>query len=84
MQIICHGLKEEDFQVEFTDHKIFLGRDESNSIVISAEGISRFHAILLEEGDDLFIQDNDSLNGIFLNFKRVRDKQKLAQGAHQS
>ena len=80
MQIICHGLKEEDFQVEFTDHKIFLGRDESNSIVISAEGISRFHAILMEEGDDLFIQDNDSLNGVFLNFKRIQDRQKLAKG----
>ena len=80
MQIICHGLKEEDFLVEFTDHIINLGRDESNSVVIKAEGVSRFHAILIEEGDGLFLQDNDSRNGTFLNYKQVRGKQKLVNG----
>ena len=81
MQIFCHGLKEEDFPVEFSsDHKIFIGRDESNSIAVIAEGVSRFHAILIEEGDGLFLQDNDSLNGTFLNYKQVRGKQKLING----
>ena len=79
MQIICHGLRDEDFSVEFTDHKIFIGRDESNSIVVVADGISRFHAMLIEEGEDLFLQDNDSLNGTFLNYEPIHDKQKLAQ-----
>lgn len=80
MQIFCHGLKEEDFQVEFTDHKIFFGRDESNSIVVVAEGISRFHAVLIEEDEELFLKDNDSLNGTFLNYKPVRGQQKLVNG----
>ena len=80
MQIICHGLKEEDFQAEFTDHKIFLGRDVSNSIPVSAEGISRYHAILIEEDDALFLQDNDSMNGTFLNNDQIRNRQQLANG----
>lgn len=80
MRIICHGLKEEDFSVEFTDRKIFIGRDESNSIVVSGDGISRFHSVLIEDGDELFIQDNDSLNGTFLNYNQVRGRQKLVQG----
>lgn len=80
MRIICHGLKEEDFSVEFTDRKIFIGRDESNGIVVAADGISRFHSVLIEDGDELFIQDNDSLNGTFLNYNQVRGRQKLVQG----
>ncbi len=80
MQIFCHGLKEEDFPVEFTDHKIFLGRDESNSIVVVAEGLSRFHAVLIEEDDELYLKDNDSLNGTFINYNQVRGKRKLVNG----
>ena len=80
MLIICHGLKEEDFQVEFIDHKIFIGRDKSNSIIIDADGISRFHAVLIEEDNELFIKDNDSLNGTFLNYNQVRDRQRLTNG----
>ena len=80
MQIICHGLKEEDYPVEFADHKIFLGRDASNSISLSAEGVSKYHAILIEENGELFLQDNDSMNGTFLNYNRIRSRQKLAEG----
>ena len=80
MRIICHGLKEEDFPVEFTDHKIMIGRDESNNLEVSADGVSRFHAILVEEGGDLFLRDNDSLNGTFLNYKPVSGQLKLVNG----
>ena len=80
MQIICHGLKAEDFQVEFTDHKFFLGRDATNSIVVTADGVSKYHAFFVEEGNDLFIQDNDSLNGTFLNYNQIHDRQKLVSG----
>lgn len=80
MQITCHGLKEEDFQVEFTDHTILIGRDDTSGIAILEEGVSRCHAILTEEGKDLFIQDNDSLNGVFLNYSQIRDRRKLSDG----
>ena len=80
MRIICHGLKDEDFPVEFTDHKVMIGRDESNNLEVVADGVSRFHAILSEEGDDLFIQDNDSLNGTFLNYKQLSGKLKIVHG----
>lgn len=80
MLIICHGLKEEDFNVEFVDHKIFIGRENSNSIVIGAEGTSRFHAVLIEEDDELYLKDNDSLNGTFLNNKQVQGRQRVVLG----
>ena len=80
MQIICHGLKEEDFPVKFTGHKIFFGGDDSNDIVVKADGVSKYHAFLVEEEGELYLQDNDSLNGTFLNNDRIRDRRKLAQG----
>ena len=80
MLVICHGLKEEDFHVGFVDHKIFIGRDNANSIVIGAEGTSRFHAVLIEEDDELYLKDNDSLNGTFLNNKQVQGRQRVVLG----
>ena len=80
MQIICHGLKDEDFSVDFIDHQALLGRDDSNSIVVLADGVSRYHAVLVEEDGELYLQDNGSLNGTFLNYNQVCGRQKLANG----
>ena len=80
MQIICHGLKSEDFPVEFIDHEISVGFEDANSIAVSGEGISGRHALLTEEGDDLFLQDNGSSSGTLLNHKPVQGKQKIASG----
>ncbi len=80
MLITCHGLKREDFQVEFVNHEISLGFEETNSIALNEEGISGRHAILEEEGDDLFVRDCGSLNGTILNHKRISDRQKVKSG----
>ena len=80
MQIICHGLKNEDFPVEFINGEITLGSEESNSIVVKAEGVSGRHALLTEDGDTLFIKDSGSQSGTFLNHKQVQDKRKVSSG----
>jgi len=80
MRIICRGLKSEDFQVDFINHEISLGREESNGITVDAAGISERHAFLMEDGDDLFIKDNGGLNGTYLNRRKIGDKQKIASG----
>ena len=80
MRIICHGLKAEDFPVNFLNHKISLGYSGSNLVPVKAEGVSRHHAILLEEEDSLFIKDNNSLNGTYLNGQLIQSKQMLVSG----
>ncbi len=57
-----------------------MGYAKSNLIVIEVEGISRHHAVLIEDGDDLFLNDNGSLNGTYLNCRPVHDKQKIFSG----
>ena len=80
MQIICHGLRNEDFPVEFINHEISLGAEDSNGIAVHEEGISGCHAFLVEDGDDLFIRDNGSTGGTFLNHKKIQGRQKVSSG----
>ncbi|MEZ4845919.1 MAG: FHA domain-containing protein [Bdellovibrionota bacterium] len=48
-----------------------VGRTHQNHIVISDTNISRHHATFFVEGDQLFIQDEKSRNGIFVNDKKI-------------
>ena len=80
MQIICRCLKDEDFPVEFVEHKIFLGSGDSDTITVKAEGVSDSHALLIEEDGVLFIQDNGSPGGTYLNGRRIQGKETLAGG----
>ena len=80
MRIICHGLRNEDFPVEFINHEISLGAEDSNVIAVKADGVAGCHAFLMEAGDDLFIRDNGSTGGTFLNHKKVHGKKKVSSG----
>ena len=80
MQIICHGLRDEDFQVEFINHEISLGAEDSNGIAVKGEGVAGCHAFLVEEGDGLFIRDNENSGGTILNHKKVQGRQKVSSG----
>ena len=81
MRIICHGLAGEDFPVEFVNHEISLGTGETNGIVIAeGKGVSDCHAFLVEDGDALFIRDNGSSTGTFLNHSRIQAPGRISSG----
>ena len=80
MRIICHGLTNEDFPVEFTDHRISLGGAETDDITVRTAGVSEGHALLIEDGGELFIQDNKSPNGTFHNYSKTVKREKLSSG----
>lgn len=50
---------------------VTLGRDIKNDIVIDNSSISRNHAIITLVGDEYRLQDNNSLNGVFVNGRKV-------------
>jgi len=80
MQLICHGLKEKDFAVDFVHHRISIGSESSNGIVVTGTGISGHHAIFAESDHELYIQDFQSLNGTYLNRQKVEEIQLLSPG----
>ena len=49
-----------------------IGRQEGNSLVLNSERVSRLHAMIDWNGDHYSVTDNGSLNGTFVNGKRVQ------------
>ena len=52
-----------------------IGRSPDCGIFLDDVTVSRRHAILSERGDGFFIEDQGSLNGTFVNRKRVESAQ---------
>jgi DNA-binding response OmpR family regulator len=57
-----------------------LGRDVENEIVIVSKRASREHAHILREGRRVFLEDQGSTNGTFLNGERLQAKALLRDG----
>ena len=50
---------------------VAIGRKPDNSIIIDNQAVSGHHAIIEAEGDQLFVEDLKSLNGTYLNGRRI-------------
>lgn len=57
-----------------------IGRNITNSIVIDDKMISNYHAVVINENDEVWIEDLESRNGIFLNGLKIENKAKLNDG----
>ena len=57
-----------------------IGRDIGNNIVISDTQISKYHAAIQYNNNEVFIEDLGSTNGIFINGKKVNEIQQLFHG----
>lgn len=60
--------------------KITFGRLQDNDIVFNNDSVSRHHGYLLIDGSKAYVVDNDSLNGILVNGRRIQSKELLSQG----
>jgi len=49
-----------------------IGRAEDNELMLAAPSVSRHHAIVLATPRGVFVEDLNSVNGVYLNRKRVR------------
>jgi pSer/pThr/pTyr-binding forkhead associated (FHA) protein len=50
---------------------VAIGRKPDNTIIIDNQAVSGHHAIIEAEGDQLFVEDLKSLNGTYLNGRRI-------------
>ncbi len=58
---------------------VTLGRTADNDIQLPTSYVSRHHARLVREGDNTFIEDLQSTNGVYVNARRV-SKTRLENG----
>lgn len=59
--------------------KYVLGRSPECDIVINHPSVSRRHCIISCENGAYFITDNNSMNGVILNGRPLKNRQRLAQ-----
>lgn len=60
---------------------INIGRHESNDLVLSDEGASRFHAAVYRQNGRWYLLDRDSTCGTYLNDRRVEGVSPLPSGS---
>ncbi len=60
---------------------INIGRHESNDLVLSDEGASRFHAAVYQQDGNWYLLDRDSTCGTYLNGRRVEGTSLLPPGS---
>ncbi|TQF08460.1 FHA domain-containing protein, partial [Myxococcus llanfairpwllgwyngyllgogerychwyrndrobwllllantysiliogogogochensis] len=59
---------------------LVLGRSSSSDLRLQHPSISRRHAQITRQGDQVFIKDLGSQNGTFINRNRVTDEVEVMQG----
>ena len=74
-------------EVPITKPSMTIGRMERNDIMIKNMAVSRQHARIIINKDRFIIEDLDSMNGIFVNEKKVKqcilkDKDEILVGKH--
>lgn len=67
----------ESFPLEAEKHSI--GRRPDSDVFLDDVTVSRDHALVVRRGDEWYLDDLGSLNGTYVNRKRI-DSQRLADG----
>lgn len=62
------------------DRALRMGRADDNDVVVTDDGVSRFHAELTLQNGSLWLQDAGSRNGVFVNGTRVTAHQQVKVG----
>jgi hypothetical protein len=57
-----------------------IGRNHDNDIVLNSDRVSRYHAEITREGDEMKIIDKKSRNGVWLNGKRIDESAVIRSG----
>ena len=58
-------------EMPLSQDTLTIGRKEGNDLVIDNQAVSGFHARILREDQDFVIEDLNSLNGTFINGRKV-------------
>jgi pSer/pThr/pTyr-binding forkhead associated (FHA) protein len=64
-------------ELELKRSIVSVGREEDNEVWLDDDTISRYHAELAWDKGQVYITDNDSLNGVLLNGRRIRSSMQV-------
>ncbi len=61
--------------------KSTVGRDLNNDIIIEDQLVSKSHAAVYVENGDIYIEDMNSSNGVYVNGKKISRRIKVNNGS---
>jgi hypothetical protein len=73
-------LRYQQQDLELTDGRFLVGRSTECQLSLDDPLVSRFHAALTVDGDEVLLEDLGSRNGVRLNGRRIERAEKLAHG----
>ncbi len=73
---VCTGTGGREFH-ELTSDEMLVGRDQFCDIVLRNHTVSRQHARIVRAADGVYIEDLSSLNGTYLNGRRLEGRTQL-------
>jgi pSer/pThr/pTyr-binding forkhead associated (FHA) protein len=78
MQKVLLHLESPDGNQEFTlESEISFGRTNLAQIVVNDASLSRLHATIFRENNQIWIADENSTNGVFVNGERIENEKLL-------
>ncbi len=80
VQLVIIKEKGDEVKIPFLRSEITIGRKEGNTIKFEDRNISRRHARLKRIGENIFVEDLDSYNGVKLNGKKISRKENVYIG----
>jgi predicted component of type VI protein secretion system len=75
-----YRLIHQNSNIEAPEGRFDIGRSTECNLVLDDPSVSRVHATIVNENDELFVEDRGSRNGCLVNGVRVVDRQKLRDG----
>src|SRR5687767_8787063 len=70
--ILTYRTDETSGEIPLEDGKVTFGRSDEADYRFSDDGLSRVHATVFREGDNVWIADENSTNGSFVNGEKVK------------
>ena len=53
---------------------IHIGRAEDNQIIVAKQTVNKYHARIIIENEKAYLEDNNSLNGTYVNGQKISEK----------
>jgi len=75
-----YRLRYDNQDVDVSTTEFLIGRDVDCELVLKQDLVSRHHARLSQTEDGLVVEDLRSMNGVFVNERRIREPTLLAHG----
>lgn len=77
-----YWLEHEGREIELGSGSIVIGRSSTCQIVVDDGLVSRRHAKVSADADGVYVEDLGSVNGVFVNARRIQGTQQLGDGDH--